>query len=72
MRRGALIVTYPEAAIKRGLGDDEKPLQATLYGEPEHGRATARLADGTHVRYVRGEWSTTSGRNVEYRTYPNG
>src|SRR4051794_16190212 len=38
---------FPVAA---GLGDTperERPLEATLWGEPPCGRATARLADGS-------------------------
>ena len=54
-----------------GLGDvaeRERPLEATLWGEPPCGRARARLADGTVVRWTRGEWSITPGReNVEFR-----
>ena len=50
VRRGALIVTYPAEHVARGLGDTperERPLEATLWGEPPCGRAVARLADGT-------------------------
>ena len=70
VRRGALIVTYPEAHIARGLGDTpehERPLEATLWGEPACGRAAARLADGTVVRWTRGEWSVTREREITYR-----
>ena len=60
MRRGALIVTYPAAAVASGLGEEDgKPLEATLWGAPPCGRALARLADGTEVRWTRGEWSAT-------------
>ena len=52
-----------------GLGDTpegERPLEATLWGEPPSGRATARLADGTVVRWTRGEWSVTPEREIRY------
>jgi alpha-glucosidase (family GH31 glycosyl hydrolase) len=70
VRRGALIVTYPAAHVAAGLGDTperERPLEATLWGEPACGRAAARLADGTVVRWVRGEWSVTPQRAVAFR-----
>ena len=75
VRRGSIIVTYPAAHVARGLGDTpetERPLEATLYGEPPCGRALARLADGTVVRHDRGVWSITPERPIEYRTYSNG
>ena len=53
VRRGALVVTYPAGHVAAGLGDApdrERPLEATLWGEPRCGRATARLADGTTIR----------------------
>ncbi len=62
VRRGALLVTYPAEHVARGLGDTpehERPLEATLWGEPPCGRAAARLADGTVVRWTRGKWSVT-------------
>ena len=65
VRRGALIVTYPADHVAAGLGDTPegaRPLEATLWGEPPCGRALARLADGTSVRWSRGEWSTSSRR----------
>ena len=67
VRRGALIVTYPAEHVARGLGDTperERPLEATLWGEPAGGRAQARLADGTRIRYDRGEWTVTPDRRV--------
>jgi alpha-glucosidase (family GH31 glycosyl hydrolase) len=70
VRRGALIVTYPAEHVARGLGDTPeraRPLEATLWGEPACGRAAARLADGTVVRWTRGEWSVTPGRDVAFR-----
>src|SRR4051812_9769477 len=56
---------FPVAA---GLGDTpepERPLEATLWGEPPCGRATARLADGTTVRWRAGEWSVTPERQLK-------
>jgi alpha-glucosidase (family GH31 glycosyl hydrolase) len=70
VRRGALIVTYPAEHVARGLGDtpeSERPLEATLWGEPASGRAAARLADGTVVRWTRGEWKVTPARDVIFR-----
>ena len=69
VRRGSLIVTYPADHVARGLGDTperERPLEATLWGEPPCGRALARLADGTEVRWTRGEWSVSDGRAVTF------
>jgi hypothetical protein len=60
VRRGAIVVTYPREHVSRGLGCDaesERPLEATLWGRPRCGRAQARLADGTTVRWRRGRWS---------------
>jgi len=59
VRRGALILTYPADAVRGGLGDGQPALEATLWGRPPCGRALARLADGTEVRWARGEWSAT-------------
>ena len=71
VRRGALIVTYPASHVARGLGDvpeSERPLEATLWGEPVCGRAVARLADGTAIRWTHGSWSVSGTReNVEFR-----
>jgi alpha-glucosidase (family GH31 glycosyl hydrolase) len=67
VRRGALVVTYPADHVAAGLGDvpeRERPLEASLWGEPPGGRAAARLADGTIVRWRRGEWSVTPDRRV--------
>jgi alpha-glucosidase (family GH31 glycosyl hydrolase) len=69
VRRGALVVTYPAEHVARGLGDvpeRERPLEATLWGEPPCGRAAARLADGTRVRWHRGEWSVTPPHPVAF------
>jgi len=65
VRDGALIVTYPADHVAAGLGDtpeSERPLEATLWGKPAQGRAVARLADGTRVRWCEGEWTTTPER----------
>jgi alpha-glucosidase (family GH31 glycosyl hydrolase) len=69
VREGAIVVTYPEAHVAAGLGDTperERPLEATLWGAPRSGRATARLADGTVIRWTRGEWSVTPERPVVF------
>jgi alpha-glucosidase (family GH31 glycosyl hydrolase) len=71
VRRGAIVVTYPEDHVAAGLGDAperERPLEATLWGEPPSGRALARLADGTRIRWERGEWSVTPRRSVAFAT----
>jgi hypothetical protein len=68
VRRGAIVVTYPAEHVASGLGDAderERPLEATLWGEPPLGRAAARLADGTELRWRTGRgWSVTPGREV--------
>jgi alpha-glucosidase (family GH31 glycosyl hydrolase) len=67
VRAGALVVTYPAEHVARGLGDTpeaERPLVATLWGEPRCGRALARLADGTRIAWRRGRWSLPAGRDV--------
>ena len=54
VRRGSIVVTYPAEAVRRGLEDsrgDERPLEATLWGEPRCGRAKAVLADGSEIRW---------------------
>lgn len=70
VRRGSIIVTYPAEHVVRGLGDTregDRPLVATLWGEPASGRATARLADGTIVRWHRGKWVVTPEREITFR-----
>jgi alpha-glucosidase (family GH31 glycosyl hydrolase) len=68
VREGSLVVTYPAEHVARGLGDTpegERPLEATLWGEPPVGRAKARLADGTVIAWSRAEgWSLPPGRDV--------
>ena len=64
-----MIVTYPEHHVATGLGDEDerrRPLEATLWGEPPLGRAGARLADGTRLRWRQGEWSVTPERDVAF------
>jgi alpha-D-xyloside xylohydrolase len=73
VRSGSVVVTYPEAHVRRGLGDTperRRPLEATLYGEPPLGRAGARLADGTRIRWRDGEWSIAPEREVRFHTVP--
>jgi alpha-glucosidase (family GH31 glycosyl hydrolase) len=74
VRAGSLVVTYPAEHVAAGLGDTperERPLEATLWGEPRLGRACARLADGTRVRWHAGEWSVSDpAREVSFRVFP--
>jgi hypothetical protein len=60
----------PRRRLPRPLANDvsesERPLEATLWGEPPCGRAVARLADGSEVRWTRGEWSASPGRDVAF------
>jgi alpha-glucosidase (family GH31 glycosyl hydrolase) len=71
VRAGSIVVTYPEAHVARGLGDvpeAQRPLEATLWGEPPGGRALARLADGTRIGWRRDRgWSLPEGREVAVR-----
>jgi len=67
VRSGSLVVTYPAEHVREGLGDvpeHERPLEATLWGEPRLGRTAVRLADGTRVGWRRGEWELPAGREV--------
>jgi hypothetical protein len=61
VRNGAIVVTHPAQEVRQGLGEGDGALHATLWGTPRCGRALARLADGTAVRWHRGRW-TCSGR----------
>jgi alpha-D-xyloside xylohydrolase len=59
--------TYPAEHVAGGLGDTpegERPLEATLWGRPRNGRAAARLADGTHIRWGDGRWSASPQREI--------
>ena len=69
VRSGSLVVTHPADAVAGGLRgpEAERPLEATLWGEPRLGRAAARLADGTRVRWERGSWSVEPDREVVFR-----
>ena len=66
VRAGSIVATYPEADVARGLGEEDpgRALEATLWGEPRLGRTGARLADGTAIRWRRGEWSVEPDRAV--------
>jgi alpha-glucosidase (family GH31 glycosyl hydrolase) len=69
VRSGSIVITYPAAHVARGLGDvaeSERPLVATLWGAPRLGRAAARLADGTVVRWRDGAWSVTPERDIAF------
>jgi len=69
VRVGAIVVTYPAAHVASGLSDTpegERPLEATLWGEPRLGRAAARLADGTRISWRRGRWSVDREREVSF------
>jgi alpha-glucosidase (family GH31 glycosyl hydrolase) len=70
VRAGAIVVTYPASHVARGLGDvpeSERPLVATLWGEPRLGHASVRLADGTRITWRRGRWSVSPEREVSFR-----
>jgi alpha-glucosidase (family GH31 glycosyl hydrolase) len=69
VRSGSIVVTYPAEHVAAGLGDtpeDERPLEATLWGEPPLGRASAHLADGTSIAWRRGVWSLNRPRDVRF------
>ena len=67
VRAGSIVVTYPAAHVAAGLGDtpeSERPLEATLWGEPPLGRAE-RAPRRRHAHpLARGEWSVPTGRVV--------
>jgi len=70
VRSGSIIVTYPAEHVTAGLGDvpeTQRPLVATLWGEPRLSRTTVRLADGTRIAWRRGRWSVTPERDVSFR-----
>ena len=71
VRAGSIVVTYPAEHVARGLGDTpegERPLEATLWGTPRCGRALARLADGTRIRWsARDGWSLSTPREISFR-----
>jgi alpha-glucosidase (family GH31 glycosyl hydrolase) len=69
VRSGSIVVTYPAAHVASGLGDTpeaERPLEATLWGEPRLGSTAVRLADGTKVAWRRGRWSVDRERDVTF------
>jgi alpha-glucosidase (family GH31 glycosyl hydrolase) len=69
VREGSIVVTYPAEHVSDGLGDtpeSERPLEATLWGEPRLGGATAVLADGTRVSWRRGRWSVSRECEVSF------
>ncbi len=73
VREGALLVSYPEAHVEHGLGDTpeaERPLEATLWGSAHSGRAGARLADGTRLRWHDGSPSVSPDRPVIFARRP--
>lgn len=73
VRSGSIIVTYPAEHVAGGLGDNpehRRPLEATLWGEPTLGRAGARLADGTRVRWRHGDWLVTPSRELRVSRRP--
>ena len=70
VRSGSIVVTYPATHVAAGLGDTaehERPLEATLWGEPRLGHAAVRLADGTKIGWRRGRWSVDRARDVSFR-----
>ena len=69
VRAGSIVVSHPAAHVARGLGDTpeaERPLEATLWGEPRLGRAATRLADGTRIAWRAGRWSVSADRPVAF------
>jgi hypothetical protein len=69
VRSGSIVVAYPADHVASGLDDTpehERPLEATLWGEPRPGRAAARLTDGTTISWRRGRWSADRERDVTF------
>ncbi|MEA2297715.1 MAG: alpha-D-xyloside xylohydrolase [Solirubrobacteraceae bacterium] len=69
VRSGSVVVTYPADHVAAGLGDvteRERPLEATLWGEPRLGHTSVRLADGTRIGWRRGAWSVDADREVVF------
>lgn len=70
VRSGAIVVSHPPEAVRRGLADapePERPLVATLWGEPAMGHSAVRLADGTRIGWRHGRWELPDGREVRTR-----
>jgi alpha-glucosidase (family GH31 glycosyl hydrolase) len=71
VRAGSIVVTYPAEHVATGLGDtpeSERPLEATLWGEPRAGQTAVRLADGTRIAWHRGQWSAAPEREITFAT----
>ncbi len=69
VRSGSIVVTYPASHVACGLGDvpeHERPLEATLWGEPRLDSASVRLADGTMISWRRGRWSIDRERDIVF------
>jgi alpha-glucosidase (family GH31 glycosyl hydrolase) len=70
VRAGSIVVTYPAEHVIAGLGDFDdvdRPLEATLWGEPRLGHTAALLADGTSIAWRRGRWSLRGKRDVAFK-----
>ena len=70
VRPGSIVVTLPhDHVVPGGLGDvpeQQRPLEATLWGEPPLGATAVRLADGTRLGWRRGRWSVDRDRAVSF------
>jgi alpha-glucosidase (family GH31 glycosyl hydrolase) len=69
VRSGSIVVSYPAAHVRAGLGDTPeslRPLEATVWGEPRLGRTAARLADGTKISWQHGRWSVDREREIVF------
>lgn len=70
VRNGAIVITYPREHVATGLGDTpdaQRPLVATLWGDPERPVA-ARTAEGAVVRWSpKKGWRLPKGRDVRTR-----
>ena len=68
---GGMHLTYPPEHVLAGLGDvpeSQRPLVATLWGDPPLGRAGARLPDGGRIGWRNGQWQLPPGRAVTVRS----
>jgi alpha-glucosidase (family GH31 glycosyl hydrolase) len=73
VRAGSIVVTYPAEHVAAGLGDtpeEERPLEATLWGEPALGQTAVRLGDGTRIAWRRGQWSVDRERKISLSVRP--
>ena len=72
VRDGSIIVTYPAAEVRSGLGhvpESHRSLVATLWGTPRLGRTAVRLADGTRIAWRHGRWAVEGcgiDREIEF------